>query len=158
MAEAQIPHGYKQTEVGVIPEGWEVTTVGNEFSIQLGKMLDSEKNVGVPKPYLGNRAVQWGRIDLSDLGVIKMTPSDLQRFRLRQGDLLVCEGGEIGRAAIWNEPIEECYYQKALHRLRPIRGYNVQLMLNVLQRLASTGFLTNFVTQTSLDSHNPIKT
>jgi type I restriction enzyme S subunit len=154
MAEAQIPHGYKQTEVGVIPEDWEVTTVGNEFSIQLGKMLDSEKNVGVPKPYLGNRAVQWRRIDLSDLGVIKMTPSDLQRFRLRQGDLLVCEGGEIGRAAIWNEPIEECYYQKALHRLRPIRGYNVQLMLNVLQRLASTGFLTNFVTQTSI-AHLP---
>jgi type I restriction enzyme S subunit len=102
--------GYKQTEVGLIPEDWEVTTVGNEFSIQLGKMLDSEKNVGVPKPYIGNRAVQWGRIDLSDLGIIKMTPSDLQRFRLRQGDLLVCEGGEIGRGAIWNEPIEECYY------------------------------------------------
>ena len=58
MAEAQIPHGYKQTEVGVIPEDWEVTAVGNEFSIQLGKMLDSKKNVGVPKPYLGNRAVQ----------------------------------------------------------------------------------------------------
>jgi type I restriction enzyme, S subunit len=102
--------GYKQTEVGLIPEDWEVTTVGNEFSIQLGKMLDSEKNVGVPKPYIGNRAVQWGRIDLSDLGIIKMTPSDLQRFRLRQGDLLVCEGDEIGRGAIWNEPIEECYY------------------------------------------------
>ena len=149
-----VPPGYKQTEVGAIPEDWEVTTVGNEFSIQLGKMLDSEKNVGVPKPYLGNRAVQWGRIDRNDLSVIKMTPSDLQRFRLRQGDLLVCEGGEIGRAAIWNEPIEECYYQKALHRLRPIRGYNVQLMLNVLQRLASTGFLTNFVTQTSI-AHLP---
>jgi type I restriction enzyme S subunit len=150
----ELKPGYKQTEVGVIPEDWEVTTVGNEFSIQLGKMLDSEKNVGVPKPYLGNRAVQWGRIDLSDLGAIKMTPSDLQRFRLRQGDLLVCEGGEIGRAAIWNEPIEECYYQKALHRLRPIRGYNMQLMLNVLRRLASTGFLNNFVTQTSI-AHLP---
>jgi len=113
--------GYKQTELGVIPEDWEVTSVGDEFSIQLGKMLDSEKNAGVPKPYLGNRAVKWGRIDLDDIGVIKLTPSDLQRFRLREGDLLVCEGGEIGRTAIWRQPIEECYYQKALHRLRPIR-------------------------------------
>jgi type I restriction enzyme S subunit len=146
--------GFKQTEVGVIPEDWEVDTVGGEFSIQLGKMLDSEKNVGVPKPFLGNRAVQWGRIDLSDIGVIKLTPSDLQRFRLRDGDLLVCEGGEIGRAAIWREPIEECYYQKALHRLRPKRGYNVALMLNILQRLASTGSLQNFVTQTSI-AHLP---
>jgi type I restriction enzyme S subunit len=109
---------FKQSEVGLIPEDWGVATVGDEFSIQLGKMLDSEKNVGVPKPFLGNRAVQWGRIDLSDIGVVKLTPSDLQRFRLRDGDLLVCEGGEIGRAAIWRQLIEECYYQKALHRLR----------------------------------------
>ena len=87
----EVKPGYKQTEVGVIPEDWDITTVGKEFSIQLGKMLDSEKNVGVEKPYLGNRAVQWGRIDLSDIGVIKLTPSDLQHYRLREGDLLVCE-------------------------------------------------------------------
>jgi len=146
--------GYKQTDVGVIPDDWEVTTVGAEFAIQLGKMLDSEKNSGVPKPYLGNRAVQWGQIDLSGVGIVKMTPSDIQRFRLREGDLLVCEGGEVGRAAIWDNPVQECYYQKALHRLRPIRSYNVQLMLNMLQRLASTGFLLNFVTQTSI-AHLP---
>lgn len=149
-----IPAGFKQTEVGVIPEDWEVTTVGDEFSIQLGKMLDSERNVGVPRPYLGNRAVQWGNIDLTDIGEIRMTPSDLQRYRLRNGDLLVCEGGEIGRAAIWKDPIQECYYQKALHRLRPARSYNVALMLNMLQRWASTGFLLNFVTQTSI-AHLP---
>ncbi len=146
--------GYKKTEVGVIPEDWTISSVGAEFSIQLGKMLDAEKNVGVPKPFLGNRAVQWGKIDLTDIGEIKLTPSDLQRFRLRKGDLLVCEGGEIGRTAVWQQPIEECYYQKALHRLRPLRGYNVQLMLNILQRLASTGFLLNFVTQTSI-AHLP---
>ena len=146
--------GYKQSEVGEIPEDWAISTVGVEFSIQLGKMLDAEKNAGVPKPYLGNRAIQWGRIDLTAVGEIKLTPYDLQRLRLHEGDLLVCEGGEIGRAAVWQQPIEECYYQKALHRLRPLRGYNVRLMLNILQRLASTGFLLNFVTQTSI-AHLP---
>jgi type I restriction enzyme S subunit len=150
----ELKPGYKQTEVGVIPEDWSVTTVRDEFSVQLGKMLDSEKNVGVPKPYLGNRAVQWGRIDLDSVGLLRMTPSDLQRYRLQEGDLLVCEGGEIGRAAIWKQPIAECYYQKALHRLRPTRGYNVPLMLSMLRRWASTGFLVNFVTQTSI-AHLP---
>lgn len=150
----EVRKGYKQTDIGVIPEDWEVTTVGNEFSIQLGKMLDAEKNVGIPKPFLGNRSVQWGSVDISDLGLIKLTPSDLQRFRLREGDLLVCEGGEVGRAAIWNQPIEECYYQKALHRLRPKRGYNTVLMINILQNLASKGFLLNYVTQTSI-AHLP---
>ena len=146
--------GYKQSEVGEIPEDWAISTVGVEFSIRLGKMLDAEKNEGVPKPFLGNRAIQWGRIDLTAIGEIKLTPSDLRRLRLQEGDLLVCEGGEIGRAAVWRQPIEECYYQKALHRLRPLRGYNVQLMLNILQRLASTGLLLNFVTQTSI-AHLP---
>lgn len=65
-----VKSGYKQTEVGVIPEEWEIATVGDQFSIQLGKMLDAEKNVGVPRPFLGNRAVQWGWIDLSDLGLV----------------------------------------------------------------------------------------
>ncbi len=118
-----VPAGYKQTEVGVIPVDWDCTTVGAEFDIQLGKMLDVEKNTGVPRPFIGNRAVQWGRIDVSDIGTILLTPSDLRRFWLRAGDLLVCEGGEVGRAAIWRGQIRECYYQKALHRLRPKRRY-----------------------------------
>jgi len=146
--------GYKQTEVGVIPEDWGVSTVGSEFYIQLGKMLDSEKNVGEPRPFVGNRAVQWGRIDITDIGEIKLSRSDLQRFRLCEGDLLVCEGGEVGRAAIWRQPVAECYYQKALHRLRPKRGYNIQLMQYLLQQLSASGFLLNFVTQTSI-AHLP---
>ena len=105
-----IPPGYKQTEVGVIPKDWRVSSVGAEFKVQLGKMLDAAKNAGIPKPYIGNRSVQWGRIDSDDIATVSMTVADLQRFRLRPGDLLVCEGGEIGRAAIWDEPIPECYY------------------------------------------------
>lgn len=146
--------GYKESEVGVIPEEWGVSKVGNEFDIKLGKMLDSGKNVGVPKPYLGNKAVQWGRIDLSDLPTVPLTPTDIERFRLRDGDLLVCEGGEVGRAALWNSPIDECYYQKALHRLRPISGFDSRLMAALLRQWADSGGLANYVTQTSI-AHLP---
>ena len=149
-----VPEGYKQTEVGVIPEGWEVSSVGQEFSVQLGKMLDSERNTGEHKPYLSNRAVQWDRIDVSDLSTVPMTPSDLQKFRLKVGDILVCEGGEVGRAAIWNAPLDECYYQKALHRLRPLKGFNCKLMVAVLRRWADKGVLNDYVTQTSI-AHLP---
>ena len=149
-----LPVGYRRTEVGVIPKDWGVSTVGAEFSVQLGKMLDAAKNTGVSKPYIGNRSVQWGRIDLSDIDTVPMTSADLRRFRLRSGDLLACEGGEIGRAAIWNDPMPECYYQKALHRLRPKRSYDAYLMMSLLQLWASTGHLTNYVTQTSI-AHLP---
>ena len=150
----KVKPGYKQTEVGVIPEEWEVSTVGREFDVRLGKMLDAEKNIGIPKPYLGNRAVQWDRIDISDLPTVPMSRSDIDRFRLQKGDLLVCEGGEVGRAAIWDAPIEECYYQKALHRLRPLRGFDSRLMVALLHQWSDRGLLANYVTQTSI-AHLP---
>lgn len=137
-----------------LPSGWHMSSVGAEFQIQLGKMLDAKQNVGAPRPYIGNRAIRWGRIDLDGIGSVPMTPLDLQRFRLRKNDLLVCEGGEIGRAAIWNEPISECYYQKALHRLRPRGNYAPYLMMSLLQLWTSNGHLENYVTKTSI-AHLP---
>lgn len=150
----EVKSGYKQTEVGVIPEGWDVSVVGYEFDVQLGKMLDAAKNIGDPKPYLGNRNVQWGKIDITDLPTMRMTRSDMERFRLKRGDLLVCEGGDVGRAAIWNDSIEECYYQKALHRLRPLRGFDSRLMVELLHQWSVSGVLSNYVTQTSI-AHLP---
>ena len=148
------PPSYRRTEAGTIPYDWAVSSVGAEFRIQLGKMIDAAKNTGVPKPYIGNRSVQWGRIDLDGIATVRMTMSDLQRFLLRRGDLLVCEGGEIGRAAIWEDLIPECYYQKALHRLRPIGTYDTYLMMSLLQLWSSTGYLANYITQTSI-AHLP---
>ena len=149
---ADVPPGNRRTDI--IPPDWRMSTVGAEFKVELGKMLDSARNAGIPKLYIGNRSVQWGRIDLTDVATVRMTPADLQRFGLRRGDLLVCEGGEIGRAAIWDEMVPECYYQKALHRLRPLRCYDVYLMMSLLQLWASTGHLANYVTQTSI-AHLP---
>lgn len=145
---------FESIDLGVLPGDWDVSTVGKEFSIELGKMLDAARNSGTPKPYLGNRAVQWGRIDTSDLQLMPLAGKDLERYRLRTGDLLVCEGGEVGRAAIWDGQIEECYYQKALHRLRPKRGYEPRLLLAVLQEHVRNGVLADFVTQTSI-AHLP---
>jgi type I restriction enzyme S subunit len=145
---------FQPSEIGPIPRDWTLSTVGAEFNVQLGKMLDAERNVGIEKPYLGNKAVQWGRVEVSETQTMRMSRADLEKFRLQSGDLLVCEGGEVGRAAIWDAPLIECYYQKALHRLRPIRGYEPRLMLAVLQLWASRGVLANYVTQTSI-AHLP---
>lgn len=133
---------------------WPLSTVGDQFNVQLGKMLDSERNAGVSKVYVGNRAVQWGRVIVAAAGVVPLTTTDLQRFRLKTGDLLVCEGGEVGRAAIWNDELTECYFQKALHRLRPRRDYDPRLMLAFLEYWSSIGGFANYVTQTSI-AHLP---
>ena len=110
----------KETEIGLVPEGWDLVPVRDLFRTQLGKMLSQKAKVGdSPLRYLRNKNVQWGRIETDDLLSMDFDSREKEKFRLRKGDLLVCEGGEVGRAAIWNGEIEECYYQKALHRLRP---------------------------------------
>ena len=108
--------------LGMVPNHWEVCQLNYHYDIQLGKMLDTNRITGDNlAPYLRNVDVQWGKINISNLPEMDFNPKDRSFFRLNMGDLLVCEGGEVGRTAIWKEEIEECYYQKALHRLRPKR-------------------------------------
>lgn len=148
--QTEAPHLYKESPLGWIPREWDLSTVGEQFEIQLGKMLDGQKNSGVLKPYVGNKAVQWDRIDLCEVQQVRLSQSDLIRFRLQKGDLLVCEGGEVGRAAIWDDEINECYYQKALHRLRPLQGYQPRLMLEVLRHLMGRDALSEYISRTSI--------
>lgn len=88
--------------------------------IQLGKMLSpkAKNGAGVSCRYLRNQNVQWGRFDLADLATMRFTPDERSKFELRDGDLLVCEGGEPGRCAVWRRNLTDCYFQKALHRVR----------------------------------------
>lgn len=96
---------------------WQESTLGVIADTQLGKMLDAKKIEGEFHPYLGNDNVQWDGIDLSEVKEMRFKDSELSKFALKPGDLLVCEGGDPGRCAIWNLE-EEMYYQKALHRVR----------------------------------------
>ena len=76
---------------------------------------------------------------------------EMAKFQLRPGDLLVCEGGEVGRAAIWKGQMVECYYQKALHRLRPLDGNCVSgFMLAILTYYASRDVLIEHSEKTSI--------
>ena len=86
---------------------------------RLGKMLDAKQQTGMCQyPYLANFNVQWFRFELNNLNEMDFNESDRVEFELRDGDLLVCEGGEIGRCAVWHNEIQSCYFQKALHRVR----------------------------------------
>ena len=77
------------------------------------------------------------RIDLDDLGTMNFSASDRKRCELRSGDLLVCEGGEVGRAAIWTGQLQNCYFQKAIHRVRPRGHANTRFLMYCLRAAAS---------------------
>jgi type I restriction enzyme S subunit len=117
---------YKDSGVewlGQVPENWVVAPVNSRYSVQLGKMLDSARITGDHlRPYLRVFDVQWGSISTDELPLMDFDDESRAKFRLVPGDLLINEGGSYpGRSAIWDGQIEECYYQKALHRLRPRR-------------------------------------
>jgi type I restriction enzyme, S subunit len=102
-----------------IPKDWNVIKIGSAFDIKQGKSLSSRKQTGeCLKPFLRTSNVFWGRIDLSHLDEMDFTDDECKALTLGYGDLLVCEGGDIGRTAIWRNEKSECYYQNHLHRLR----------------------------------------
>lgn len=100
-------------------KGWEVRKAKDLFEIQLGKMLSAKNFTGKNlKPYLRNINVQWDAIDTTDIKTMDFDDREFKRYKLRCGDILVTEGGDVGRTAIYEGEVENCCYQNALHRLR----------------------------------------
>ena len=98
---------------------WPLVKLGDVASTRLGKMLDAKKQTGLEaRPYLANTDVQWFRFNLENLKTMDFDVGDRKEFALRDGDVLATEGGEVGRCAIWHCELEECYFQKAVHRIR----------------------------------------
>lgn len=98
-------------------EGWVEKRIPEIARHSLGKMLDKAKNRGVPKKYLRNLNVRWFGFDLDDLLEMKFLPEEEEKYSVKKGDVLICEGGYPGRAAVWEDD-EGIFFQKALHRVR----------------------------------------
>jgi type I restriction enzyme, S subunit len=142
----------RDSPLGRIPVEWEVKKIGEIFEIQLGKMLNQKAIEGAsPFCYLGNKNVQWDRIDTSDLQLMDFDERERHKYELKPGDILVCEGGEVGRTAIWRGEVENCYFQKAIHRLRPMRDEYVPGLFPRFMRWAvRKGLLSDYTSQTSI--------
>lgn len=98
---------------------WSVHPLKEVADFTLGKMLDQAKNQGEPLPYLANVNVRWGEFDLADLREMRFQPHEIERYSIRCGDIVMCEGGEPGRCALWKSQRQGMMLQKALHRIRP---------------------------------------
>ena len=128
------------TPLGRLPCSWSVLALGERYSIQLGKMVSrSVQRGGIETPYLRNANIQWGRLKLDDMAIMRFTTEERAKFSLRHGDILACEGGHVGKAAIWREEILGASYQKALHRIRALKGDNPEYMLYCMYYFSITG-------------------
>lgn len=127
--------------LGEIPRHWTTPPLYARYSVELGKMLSEAKITGEHLiPYLRNVDVQWNVINYQDLPEMDIPPSEYPRYTVQTGDLLVCEGGEVGRAAIVGKFDGVIGYQKALHRLRALRvDEDQRFMCFILEWAAQTG-------------------
>jgi type I restriction enzyme, S subunit len=132
-----------------LPDDWRMAKVGDIAEHRLGKMLDKEKNKGELRPYLRNINVRWFEFDLSDIQYMRVTDEELQNITVRKGDLVVCEGGEPGRAAVWNKD-EPFIIQKALHRVRPSTDILPTYLMYCLASDANTGRLEKHFTGSTI--------
>jgi len=133
----QILAGY-QPDLQVDPD-WEMKPLGEIAEVKLGKMLDKNKHTsGRLMPYLRNVNVRWNSIETHDLLEMYYDEDELDRFGLKAGDVLVCEGGEPGRSAVWDGHLPDLKYQKALHRVRFKVPYEPKLLVYYLQALSQT--------------------
>lgn len=139
------------TSLPPLPARWCWATFASLASQRLGKMLDKSKNVGPLRPYLRNLNTRWFSFDLDDLAEMRIGDEEFPDVSVRFGDLVVCEGGEPGRCAVWDRKNETIAIQKALHRVRPSRGVSSQYLSFVLAEGTHSGRLQKSFTGTGIN-------
>ena len=129
--------------IGDIPEGWEMSRVKYHYEISLGKMLQ-------PLPlaltdtleyYMCSANITWNGISLTPLKQMWFNASEKAQYKLRKGDLLVTEGGDVAVSCIWNGEVEDCYLQNAAHRVRQIGAAGNRFLYYWLFLCKHTGYI-----------------
>ncbi|EGN75577.1 restriction endonuclease S subunit [Idiomarina sp. A28L] len=135
----------------MLPEGWKLQVVGVLFDVQLGKMLNKAAKEKEPQlKYLTNFNVRWGSFDTSRLNTMYFSEREQEKFGLKSGDIILCEGGEVGRCAIWLGTDFPCYYQKALHRLRTKGDILPEYFQAYMASIAGSKLLDDYTSRTSI--------
>ncbi len=122
------------------PSSWEWCRIFQIGSSQLGKTLDRGKEQGDEYPYLCSINVYWDGVDLSKVKTFKLQDNELERYKVCKGDLLICEGGDYGRCAVWDRE-DEMYYQNALHRVRFFYNISPYFYKYVIELYRNIGYI-----------------
>ncbi len=121
-----------------IPESWVWCKFQDIANSELGKTMNKASDKGGEVPYLCSINVYWDKVDLSNVKVAPFSIAEKEKYLLQKGDLLICEGGEAGRCAIWSND-KTMYYQNALHRVRFYGNISSKFIQNVIRIYKTMG-------------------
>lgn len=139
-----------RNENNISIDSWKPVKLHDVADLRLGKMLDQAKNIGEPSRYLRNINVRWFSFELGSLLFIRISKEERESLSLKNGDLLVCEGGEPGRCAVWLKDDSDIVFQKALHRIRPKKDVLSHWLSFKIKTDADSGQLQNYFTGTTI--------
>jgi len=129
-----------------VKDEWPKVKLADVAGQCLGKMLDAKKNKGRLMPYLRNPNVRWFDVDTTDLQMMPFEDHEHERYGLKAGDIVICEGGEAGRAAIWDGRLPDLKFQKAIHRVRPGPRLHNRFFVHRLMADHQNGRLGDYLT------------
>jgi len=127
----------------VLPNSWMWCRFGDLAQHNSGKTLDKGRNSGTPKPYLTTSNLYWGKFRLDNVKEMLIEDEQLEKCTAILGDLLICEGGEAGRAAVWQQSYDVCF-QNHIHRARFYSDVNPYYMYRFFEYLTATGLIDNY--------------
>ncbi|MGK7932252.1 MAG: restriction endonuclease subunit S, partial [Microcystaceae cyanobacterium] len=137
--------------LGKIPEHWDIKRVKELATLVLGKMLDNK-----PAPnkfyrhYLKSKNIRWFNVDISSVDQMYFTPNEMKTYRLKADDLLLSEGGEVGKTSIWREELNECYIQNSVHKVTVFKNQHPQYHLYQSVLLGQLKYYDSIVNQVSI--------
>lgn len=129
--------------LGEVPQHWDVGPLKRRYTVTLGKMLQPEpkSEEDTFAQYLRAANIQWGMVDVSDMNSMWFSPADRKALTLNTGDLLVSEGGDVGRSAIWQGELEECYFQNSVNRVRPQENASTAYLFYWMATIKAKGYV-----------------
>lgn len=137
--------------IGEIPENWNITKLKHISDVVLGKMLtNDDKGNYLLKPYLRAANVNWLKVNVSNIKEMWFSPTEVEKLKLKENDLLVSEGGEVGRTCIWQNELEECFIQNSVHKITFPQDFNSKFFLYQFFYFGSVGYFDSIVNRISI--------
>jgi len=137
--------------LGEIPKHWQLLRLKNVAEVVLGKMLCNEDKGGYAlKPYLKSKNIGWDKVIVEEVDEMWFSPKEMLTYRVKENDLLVSEGGEVGKTCIWKNELEECYIQNSVHKLTCFEDCLPEFYLFWMGMLGSVGYFRSIVNQVSI--------
>ena len=137
--------------IGEVPEHWEISKAKYHSKIVLGKMLTpNDKGNYQLKSYLKAKNILWEKVDVSEVEEMWFSENEMNQYRLQLKDLVVSEGGEVGRTAIWMNELEECYIQNSVHKVTVNMPHNPRYFLFQFVSHGKRGYFDSIVSRVSI--------